>query len=311
MKIILSRKGFDAGIGKVASPILPSGELCSLPIPESFAYDGAIRYSDLQFDGQSLGKLVCDLTRGKIAPDQRAHLDPDLRRETIPRMTAWRPLFGQAGAAERHLQNRGLRAGDLFLFYGWFRRVELYDGTYRYVPGAPDLHVLFGWLQVERSIPITMHNAFPAWAMYHPHCRRALSGISSSVFDSLYISTGRLSLPDLALDLPGAGTFRCYHPSLCLTNLDPYTSRRLWRLPEWIFPTTGKTPMSYHSNRAVWQRARDGSTLLKSAGRGQEFVLDCEEYPQALEWVVQILARNGLSVWGREGGNADVYEEVR
>ncbi|HEX6606573.1 MAG TPA: hypothetical protein VF276_06620, partial [Chloroflexia bacterium] len=34
MKIILSRKGFDSSIGKVPSPIFPSGELRSLPIPD-------------------------------------------------------------------------------------------------------------------------------------------------------------------------------------------------------------------------------------------------------------------------------------
>ena len=34
MKIILSRKGFDSSCGGVASPILPGGEIVSLPIPE-------------------------------------------------------------------------------------------------------------------------------------------------------------------------------------------------------------------------------------------------------------------------------------
>lgn len=35
MKIILSRKGFDSSAGGVASPILPGGEMISLPIPET------------------------------------------------------------------------------------------------------------------------------------------------------------------------------------------------------------------------------------------------------------------------------------
>src|SRR5215470_7476831 len=72
MKIILSRKGFDASVGKVASPIFPSGA------------------------------LVNDLTGGKIKPDTHAHLDPDLNKASIPRLAGWRPVFGQAGAAERH-----------------------------------------------------------------------------------------------------------------------------------------------------------------------------------------------------------------
>ncbi|MGO9273044.1 MAG: hypothetical protein ACLQOO_22875, partial [Terriglobia bacterium] len=33
MKVIFSRKGFDAEAGGVASPILPDKRLCSIPIP--------------------------------------------------------------------------------------------------------------------------------------------------------------------------------------------------------------------------------------------------------------------------------------
>ncbi|MCD6328671.1 hypothetical protein J7M28_14125, partial [bacterium] len=33
MRIIFSRKGFDAANGGVASPIFPDGSFCSLPIP--------------------------------------------------------------------------------------------------------------------------------------------------------------------------------------------------------------------------------------------------------------------------------------
>ena len=35
--------------------------------------------------------------------------------------------------------------------------------------------------------------------------------------------------------------------------------------------------------------SREGFTRLKSVGRGQEFVLDCEEYPGALECLVDVL----------------------
>ena len=104
MKIIFSRKGFDSGTGKVASPILPSGKLCSLPIPETLACVNPLRYQDILFDGQSVGKLVHDLTRGKISPGMPAHLDPDLNNASFPRRAGWKPAFGQVGAAESHLQ---------------------------------------------------------------------------------------------------------------------------------------------------------------------------------------------------------------
>ena len=81
-----------------------------------------------------------------------------------------------------------------------------------------------------------------------------------------------------------------YHPSLCLTEIDPYTSRRLWRLPSWMSPIPpGKMPLTYHPNGAVWRRGEDGSTQLKTAGRGQEFVLNSDDYPQAIEWAAGLL----------------------
>src|SRR5437899_9510939 len=154
MKIILSRKGFDSSVGKVASPIFPSGELCSLPIPESMSNGCSIRYAQIRVGERSLGAVVHDLTQGKIKGDVQTHLDPDLRSGSIPRRANWKPVFGQAGSAESHLQNKGVKEGDVFVFYGWFRRVEQVAGKYSYVKDAPDLHVIFGWLQIERRISV-------------------------------------------------------------------------------------------------------------------------------------------------------------
>ncbi len=283
MKIIFSRKGFDSSIGKVASPIFPAGELCSLPIPEILSSENALRYSEIMYGGQSLGRLVQDLTRGKIAPDTAAHLDPDLNIASVARRAGWKPAFGQAGAAERHLQNEGVGAGDVFLFYGWFRRVEQYGGVYRYARGELDLHVIFGWLQIEQRIPVSQRSRIPVWASDHAHCRRA----QPLALDSLYIAREHITLPGIALDVPGAGIFPRYHPSLCLTNRGPYESRRMWRLPSWMFPDGDRPALTYHVDPKYWERRADYA-LLKSAGRGQEFVLDCAHYPEAVEWLANL-----------------------
>jgi hypothetical protein len=283
MKIVLSRKGFDSSIGKVASPIFPSGKLCSLPIPDTLTSANPLPYQDILYENQSLGKLVYDLTRGKISPGTPAHLDPDLNSASIPRQPGWKPIFGQAGAAESHLQHQHIGAGDVFLFYGWFRRVEQCAGTYRYVQGAPDLHVIFGWLQIEQRVPVAHHSLLPAWAGDHAHCRRA----QPLALESLYISSDRLTLPGVTFDKPGAGVFSCYAPSLCLTLHDPYATRRNWRLPRWIAPTGGRTALTYHPNPQSWQTQED-HVLLKSAGRGQEFVLDCAAYPEAIAWLANL-----------------------
>ncbi len=171
MKIILSRKGFDSGTGRVASPIFPSGEMRSIPIPESIHSHHSKQYQEIRAGDHPLGSIVSDLTRGKIHAETFAHLDPDLDAGSISRPPNWRPIFGQAGAAEKHLQNQGVTEGDVFVFYGWFKQVELVLGKYRYVRAAPDLHVIFGWLQVEQRLSIDSLSEIPAWASDHPHCK--------------------------------------------------------------------------------------------------------------------------------------------
>lgn len=50
---------------------------------------------------------------------------------------------------------RGGGSGGYFLFFGWLRRVEQVDSRWRYVKSAPDIHSLFGWLQVGEVIPVS------------------------------------------------------------------------------------------------------------------------------------------------------------
>src|SRR5215469_6070635 len=282
MKIILSRKGFDASVGKVASPIFPQGELCSLPIPESVPARYSKRYGEIEIGSQSLGAIVNDLTGGKIKPGTYAHLDPDLNKASISRLAHWKPVFGQAGAAERHLQNQGVQEADVFVFYGWFRCVEQVAGKYRYVRDAPDLHVIFGWLQIERRVPANCLAETPAWALDHPHCKRAqYRGI-----DSIYISTNRMSLPGVDINAAGAGVFQRFDPALCLTA--PNMSRSIWRLPKWFYPGENTPGLSYHRSLGRW-KVETEYVLLNSVGRGQEFVLDCQEYTEAVHWLSGLL----------------------
>ena len=282
MKIILSRKGFDSSLGKVPSPIFPSGELCSLPIPESVSNDHSTRYEEIKVGERFLGSIVNDLTRGRIKGDASVHLDPDLNSSSLPRLPGWKPLFGQAGAAESHLQNKGVKEGDVFVFYGWFRQVEQVAGIYRYVKDAPDLHLIFGWLQIERRISVDNRQEIPSWALDHPHCKRT----RHSKLDAIYISSDQLNLPGVDINKPGAGVFQLFAPALCLTA--PGMLRSIWHLPPWFYPGEEKTALSYHTSPDRWQLGED-HVLLNSVGRGQEFVLDCLHYPEAVKWLAGIL----------------------
>src|SRR2546430_7197227 len=115
MKIILSRKGFDSSAGNVPSPIFPSGEMCSLPIPEpaSTVTNQSKRYAEISFGSYTLGTVVDDLTRGKIMGERMAHLDPDLNYDSIDRQAKRKPVFGQLGAAERHLPTFNVQEGGV------------------------------------------------------------------------------------------------------------------------------------------------------------------------------------------------------
>lgn len=267
MNIILSRKGFDSTYGQVASPILEGGELLSLPIPEE---RGTVAYADLRHRGLPVPKLLTDL-----APDlpDRCHLDPDLDRTALPRVGHWRPAFGQAEAAGRHLDLQGVSPGDLFLFFGWFRRVETVAGHWRYVADAPNLHVLWGWLRVGTILRP------PA-----DQCPRSLGGHPH--FDGRERPHNRVYVGSTAAD---GGVFTTLRRHLVLTA--DGSSRSRWRLPGAFLPH-GRTPLTYHGNSARW-RDEGATCLLRSVGRGQEFVLDSRHYPDVASWAEHLIARAG------------------
>jgi hypothetical protein len=282
MKIILSRKGFDASYGGCPSPIFPDGTFCLLPIPDADFAQHNLRYQDVQWGDHPLGPLVQGLTQGKIRADRRVHLDPDLVSTSLPRMAGWQPLFGQWGAAEGHLQNQGVGAGDVFLFFGWFKAVEPVNHGYRYVKVAPDLHVLFGWLQIESRLPIAPEVQFPTWMQYHPHVQNRVHYSRNS----LYLARPSLTLPHHHLTLPGAGVFRQVSQPLQLTAVGGPT-RGLWALPSWFYPQGRGSTLSYHGAPHRWQLAQD-AVYLKTVGRGQEFVLNCNHYPEAIDWLAHL-----------------------
>jgi hypothetical protein len=278
MKLILSRKGFDSANGGCPSPIL-DGQLCSLPIPDP---SSPTSYAEISpFNGASIAQIVEDLTRGRFKGSDGAHLDPDLRRDAIARLAGWRPIFGQAAVAQRHLSKQGIGPGDLFLFFGSFRRAESAGGDFRFVRGEPTLHVIFGWLQVGNVATATgdLATAKP-WAAGHPH----LAGPERYENNTLYFASDRLS--SLGIETCGGGIFEQLRPELILSQTDPYIGCSIWKLPRWFAPE-GRPTLSYHSKATRWTSLGD-TVRLQSVGRGQEFVLDVEQYPEARGWLRSI-----------------------
>lgn len=294
MKLILSRKGFDTSAGGVPNPILPDGRLLALPIPDA---QSVMPYEAITQQGEPLGPLVQDLTRGRVSPSHGAHLDPDLRADQHPRPAGWTPLFGQRGAAQSHLRNQGVGAGDLFLFFGLFRPVERVDGGWRFVPEARPRHLLWGWLQVGEALTLGDH--LPAgleWAAEDPHCQRI-----GEARNALYIARHALALPDgEGGGLPGAGIFPGETPRQRLTAPDAETVSQ-WRLPGWWHPGEGRAPLSYHADSGRWERRGD-EVALQAVARGQEFVLDADQYPEAIPWARELIREHGALEQGARSG---------
>lgn len=279
MKIILSRKGFDSSSGGVPSPIFPDGQILSLPIPDR---SSAIAYDQIAGNSwATVGELVQQLAG--ISKTHRAHLDPDLAAQSFPRAEEWRPIFGQADSAESHLKNQMVGPGDVFLFFGLFRPVEKLGSEWRYIRGSKSIHAIFGWLQVADRVAIPNWPTTEAWAQYHPHFAGA-----RGPNNVLYVANSSLKLHrENCIGLAGAGAFNLLSERQTLTA--PDSSRPgLWLLPDWFHPENHTSALSYHRDFSRWQRCRDG-VMLSSVSRGQEFVLDCEDYPEAVEWLWSIL----------------------
>lgn len=295
MKLILSRKGFDSKAGGCASPIFRDDSMLSLPIPIGGA---AHRMRDATFNRPNFvdRDVVADLS-GRYSANSSVHLDPLLRPWKQPVSRHWRPAFGQDGKAQSHLRKEGVKPGDLFLFFGWFRKVEFAGARWRRMPGSEDLHVIFGWLQVGRIL--RLHNrcrqGTRGWLADHPHVRHSTD---MDDHNTLYVAKKCLRLPGLDVAAPGGGTFPSFNETLRLTAPNA-RSRTDWQLPRWFHPAPsrelkGPHTLSYHREEELWKREGEDDpwTRLKSVDRGQEFVIEIadDQREEALKWLRSLFA---------------------
>ena len=290
MKVIISRKGFDSTYGGCASPIFLDGSMLSLPIPTSRSN---VQYQQLTARSRNIGQVVEELSGGKHTRSSTTHLDPDLDRDVLPRLHGWRPTFGQTGGQLTHLTNCGVSAGDLFLFFGWFREVSTSpNGSLIWTRSAPNRQVIFGWLQVDQELHVGANGSaavksFP-WLRDHPH----VSGTWGEK-NSIFIAKERLDIsgcPDLG-SLPGGGSFSNFLDSRRLTKAGQ-GNRSLWSLPAWFSPQAGEATLSLHGNPSRWTPNPDGDdrVLLDSAKIGQEFVLSARNPELVNEWLRVVFA---------------------
>ncbi len=275
MKIILSRKGFDSQFGGFPSPIFPDGRLVSLPIPNK---RDEISYSCLVVsEGENYYDLMMGL-KGQVKYDKKwhcltkktkCHLDPDLYGDIIPRKKDWKPSFGQIHAAQTHLRNEGVEKGDVFLFFGTFKKTAHIDGQLRFVRNDKPQHIIFGYLQIEEILEVDERKKCPEWMGNHPHiCERRRKEKNNSI----YIARDNLTWNS---KLRGAGTF-LFNEKLVLTK-EGFTKSR-WNLGD-IFK---QVKISCHSDKN-WKP----EGYFQTNGIGQEFVVHADK--QVEKWMKNII----------------------
>lgn len=291
MRIILSRKGFDSQYGKNPSPIFADGRAVSLPIPTSSR--SPTRYSDVRYHLGSLGDLVGELTDGRITGDRWCHLDPDLDVASLDRPAGWKAAFGQVGSAQAHLDNQGVGPGDIFLYFGLFRRVHQDDaGGWRFLRRARRIHKLYGWLQVGEVLCVGENPAGAlanrSWLAAHPHLNGAWKANNT-----VYVAADKLLVGDTELGLPGAGCFTAENPLHTLTASAQDNKPSVWRLPSWFTPTDGGEPgLTFHTKSERW--IRDGQwAILRSVAKGQEFVFETDHSREQIDWLAGLFMNEG------------------
>ena len=235
MRIIFSRKGFDSASGGGPSPIVGERPL-SLPIPAGAA--SSTTYGDLGF-----GEHVERASRERLGPRDLCHHDPMF----LPDNTC---IFGQCGAAQTHLANRGVGIGDVFLFFGLFR-----------AQGGDAHHRIFGYLEVEEVLHLALGIPDELVARRHPH---ALALHASN--DAIYRGEGR----------PAS------HAEDVLRLTAPGENPSIWHRPAWL----KRGGLSYHDRPDRWLPGG----RLRAVSRGQEFIADVGRRQAPRDWLADVIA---------------------
>lgn len=271
-KVILSRKGFDGTTGGKPSPII-NNRFVSLPIPRA---DSGVFYKDLYFSPtESYLTMMKGLGIGQYS---EAHLDPDLQKSILKeRSDRWRGLFGQSGSSQGTLHNRNVGNGDIFLFFGWFKGTKNINGEWKYDKNTPDIHAIYGYLEVDKVLDIGAMESVPPWASYHPHIKD--NNDYDKKRNSVYIATKLFSANKKK---QGWGCFNFYNRLVLTKNGAKYKS--LWELP----PCFHNEQKSFTHSIEIWNVDSNGWIEVKTSGRGdQEMYVSSN--PEVVAWAENMI----------------------
>ncbi|MDD5463257.1 MAG: hypothetical protein PHG00_16820 [Methylococcales bacterium] len=262
MKIIFSRKGSDSTAGGFPSLIFPDNQLFSIPIPSNPSHCDYSRLT-FKYEDEPIQNILNQVTKNKIRNGSRyecdyaqavqgCHHDPMVIKETD------RFSLGQTGRTESHLRNQEISSDDIFIFYGWFKRIALVDGHWMYDHNERDIHLIWSWMTVDEVIKLDssdqVYSALKKFPELHVHPHLAPGW--SSIPNSIYLSKKH--------SLPRFSEIRC------LTDMKSYDGRSRWRLPVCFNQPQAFTYLKSFS-------PENNDVIMSYRGYGQEFVLDLDK----------------------------------
>ena len=243
---------------------MPDGTILSMPIPSNDDYWlGELFYKDRSYED-----IMEELKPSGDFLAMSCHNDPDIRknnRASLP--DNWVPAFGQADAAEQHLEGQGVEVGDLFLFFGWFAKTIEKNNTLKYDSKNKDLHVLWGYMQIGK---ISQGKDCLKYT-WHPHCYNYGN-------NTIYEASEKLIIDGVDTGLPGSGCFK-YSDEVVLTK--PGETRSRWQLPDFF----KEVDISYHSKDSFKPEG-----YFQTVKIGQEFVVSEDE--RVTEWAKNLILNN-------------------
>tara|TARA_B100000003_G_scaffold197435_1_gene201397 strand:+ start:254 stop:1033 length:780 start_codon:yes stop_codon:yes gene_type:complete len=252
-RVILSRKGFDSKYGGRPSPIFKNGDIFSLPIPQNGK--SPKKFNELKFNGINGDQALKEVSATKVTSEDFCHYDPALNEKI--------GLFGQAGSAQSELKNNGVGIGDLFLFFGWFKKKD--------DPNV-NVHKIFGWLQIEEILEgdREISTFLKRNNISHPHDPQYKEYKNNTI----YVSKKNF------------GLFKKFSNDLVLTA--PGYSKSMWQFPKKYFGSVANKNGNIFLNRLKW---KDKNNLLvdTNIGPGQEFILDAKNSPRISFWAKSLI----------------------
>jgi hypothetical protein len=185
------------------------------------------------------------------------------------------------------LENSGVGEGDLFLFFGLFKRATREGDSDVFIRGANPQHVIWGWLQVQDKHRIEQGGPLPVRlksAGHHPH----IDFRDHYKNNCIYVGSPNLSFREKTA---GAGIFDKYSDDLRLTQQGEHRPS-FWKLPDFF----GDAGLTYHgpgrkTDLALWKR-HDGHIFGQSVGRGQEFVMKTDGFAKQTSTWLESIFRN-------------------